>query len=181
MEIYKPTGNIIIDSIATRSSVRLYEPDKEISQATLETLLRVAMSAPSGVNRQPWAFDVITDKNLLKELADALPYAKMAKNASAAIIVAGDSERFLTGTDSTLWIQDLSAASENLLLAAHALGLGGVWTCIYPHEERIKPVREILNIPERFIPFNLIPLGYPAGMSHYINKWDPAKIYYNKM
>ncbi|MDE6288730.1 MAG: nitroreductase family protein, partial [Muribaculaceae bacterium] len=82
--------------------------------------------------------------------------------------------------DSTLWEQDLSAASENILLAAHALGLGGVWTCIYPHPERISPVKEILNLPDNIVPFNLIPLGYPVADHAPMNKWHPDRIHINK-
>ncbi len=83
------------------------------------------MAAPSGVNKQPWEFVLIDDKDILKSLADSLPYAKMTAQAPMVIAVCDNSARFLEGDDSTLWVQDVSAASENILLAAHALGLGG--------------------------------------------------------
>lgn len=119
------------------------------------------MSAPTGVNKQPWEFIVVDDPELLTKLAEALPYAKMTAQAPVAIVVCGNKDRFLDGVDNVLWEQDLSAASENILLSAHAIGLGGVWTCIYPHEERIVSVKTILNLPDSLIPFNLIPVGYP--------------------
>ena len=144
MEIYNSIpelfrANEAYMNIIDRVSVRRYT-DRTLSDDQVSAILHAAMSAPSGVNRQPWEFIVIDDRKLLDQLADALPYAKMAAQAPAAIVVCGNKERFLEGVDDNLWEQDLSAASENILLAAHAIGLGGVWTCLYPHEERIAPV-----------------------------------------
>ena len=144
-------------------------------------LLHAAMSAPSGVNRQPWKFILVDDKKLLESLAEALPYAKMAAMAPMAIVPCGDSDRFLEGIDSELWVQDLSAASENILLAAHALGLGGVWTCLYPHSDRMEAVRKILNVPDKLIPFNLIPIGHPYKHTEPMDKWNPERIDHNKI
>lgn len=172
--------NQALDNILTRSSVRLFKPDAVIPQSDLTLILKAAMAAPSGVNRQPWSFVVVTDRGVLTALADSLPYAKMAARASVAIAVCGDPERFLDGVDSTLWIQDLSAVSENILLAAHALGYGGVWTCVYPHPEREKPVSAILGLPDGVIPFSLIPIGVPDRSPHIIDKWDPDRIHYNR-
>lgn len=172
-------GNAAYMNIINRVSVRMYA-DKRVSEEHISDLLHAAMSAPSAVNRQPWEFIVVNDPELLVKLSEALPYAKMTAHASAAIIVCGETTRFLEGLDSTLWEQDLSAASENILLAAHALGLGGVWTCLYPHEERIAPVRSILNIPESIIPFNVIPVGYPAKPHAPMDKWHPERIHINR-
>lgn len=165
--------------ILGRVSVRRYTAEP-VSDAEMTAILHAAMSAPTGVNRQPWEFVVVDDADLLSELAAALPYAKMAAHAPAAIVVCGNRERFLDGVDTSLWEQDLSAASENILLAAHAIGLGGVWTCVYPHEERIAPVRSILNLPAGLIPFNLIPLGHPDHAHAPLDKWSPAKIHRNR-
>lgn len=166
--------------ILNRVSVRRYS-GLAITDDQISAILHAAMSAPSAVNRQPWEFIVVDDPALLKQLADALPYAKMAAHAPAAIVVCGNKERFLEGTDDILWEQDLSAASENILLAAHAIGLGGVWTCLYPHEERIAPVRKILNIPATLVPFNLIPLGHPAADHAPMDKWHPDRIHLNRL
>lgn len=163
-------------NILSRVSVRRYT-DVPVTDEEITAILHAAMSAPSAVNRQPWEFFVVDDPELLKRLADALPYAKMAAQAPLAIVVCGSRERFLEGVDDVLWEQDLSAASENILLAAHAIGLGGVWTCLYPHEERIAPVRAILNIPDRMIPFNLIPVGHPEHDHAPMDKWHPDRIH----
>ncbi len=168
------------DNILRRTSVRRFLPDS-VEPAKVEALLRAAMSAPSGVNRQPWEFIVVDDPALLKALADALPYAKMTAHAPLAIVVCGNRERFLDGDDSTLWEQDLSAASENILLAAHALGLGGVWTCLYPHADRVDAVRRILNTGDTLVPFNLIPVGYPEAQHAPMDKWHPDRIHRNRL
>jgi len=96
-------------------------------------------------------------------------------------VVCGNKDRFLDGVDAVLWEQDLSAASENILLAAHAIGLGGVWTCIYPHEERMSPVKSILNLPDNMIPFNLIPIGHPLTDHAPMDKWHPDRVHQNRL
>ena len=166
-------------NILNRVSVRRYA-DKPVTSEQVSAILHAAMSAPSGVNKQPWEFVVVDDQKLLARLAEALPYAKMTAHAPVAIVVCGNKGRFLDGVDDSLWEQDLSAASENILLSAHAIGLGGVWTCIYPHEERIAPVRTILNIPDSLVPFNLIPVGYPENGHAPMDKWHPDHVHQNR-
>lgn len=172
--------NSAYENIISRTSVRTFL-DRPVPNHLKEALLRAAMAAPSGVNRQPWEFIVIDNPDELRELAQALPYAKSAANAPMAIAVCANPERFLDDEDSTLWIQDLSAASENILLAAHALGLGGVWTCIYPHKDRIEAAARILNLRNKLIPFNLIPIGYPKTPHPPMDKWTPARIHTNTL
>lgn len=167
-------------NIIRRVSVRRYT-DSPVTSEQVSAILHAAMSAPSGVNKQPWEFIVVDDPQLLKQLADALPYAKMTAHAPVAIVVCGNKDRFLDGVDDVLWEQDLSAASENILLAAHAIGLGGVWTCIYPHEERMEPVKTILNLPDTLIPFNLIPIGHPLTDHAPMDKWHPDRVHQNRM
>ncbi len=173
-------SNPAFRNIVERTSVRRYK-NQSISDDIKEALCYAGMSAPSGVNRQPWEFIIVDDKKLLTELAQALPYAKMTAEAPMAIVVCGNRDRFLDGDDSTLWEQDLSAASENILLAAHALGLGAVWTCLYPHHDREDATRQILNIPDNLIPFNLIPVGVPLSDHKPMNKWHPERIHHNKI
>lgn len=163
-------------NILGRVSVRRYA-DRPVDDEQVSALLHAAMSAPSGVNRQPWEFIVVDDPSLLTRMANALPYAKMAAEAPMAIVICGNRERFLEGVDGVLWEQDLSAASENLLLAAHALGLGGVWTCLYPHEDRMASVKSILDLPDIFVPFNLIPVGYPLADHAPMDKWHPERVH----
>lgn len=173
-------NNPAFQNILTRVSVRRFT-DAPVTDDELTAILHAAMSAPSGVNKQPWEFIVVDDRDLLSQLADALPYAKMTANAPVAIVVCGNRDRFLPDEDENLWEQDCSAASENILLAAHALGLGGVWTCLYPHQDRIDPVRSILNIDDRLIPFNLIPIGHPASDHTPMNKWHPDRVHFNRL
>lgn len=173
-------GNDAYMSILSRVSVRRFA-DKPVNSEQVSAILHAAMSAPTGVNKQPWEFIVVDDPELLGRLAEALPYAKMAAHAPVAIVVCGNKDRFLEGIDDVLWEQDLSAASENILLAAHAIGLGGVWTCIYPHEERMAPVKSILNLPDNMIPFNLIPIGQPLTDHAPMNKWHPERVHQNRL
>lgn len=169
-------ANAAYRNIVERTSVRRYT-DEKVTEAEREALLFAAMSAPSGVNRQPWEFVVVDNPEVLRALAERLPYARMAAQAPMAIVVCGNTERFLDGDDATLWEQDLSAASENILLAAHALGLGAVWTCIYPHPDREAAAREVLGLPDNFVPFNLIPVGHPAKHHDPMDKWHPERIH----
>lgn len=172
-------GNDAYMSILSRVSVRRYA-DKTVTPEQISAILHAGMSAPSGVNKQPWEFIVVDDPILLGQLAEALPYAKMAAQAPVAIVVCGNKDRFLDGVDDVLWEQDLSAASENILLAAHAIGLGGVWICIYPHEERMTPTKKILNLSDNLIPFNLVPIGYPAKELAPMDKWHPDRVHQNR-
>lgn len=171
--------NAAYRNIIERTSVRRFT-DESVSDVQKQALLHAAMSAPSGVNRQPWEFILVDDKELLAKLADALPYAKMAAQAPMAIVVCGNPERFLEGDDGTLWEQDLSAASENILLAANALGLGAVWTCLYPHSDRMEATRRILEINEDIMPFNLIPVGHPLVHHAPMDKWHSDRVHHNK-
>lgn len=173
-------SNAAYMNIIRRVSVRRYS-DTPVSSEQVSAILHAAMSAPTGVNKQPWEFIVVDDSELLGQLADALPYAKMAAHAPVAIVVCGNKDRFLEEVDNVLWEQDLSAASENILLAAHALSLGGVWACIYPHEERMAPVKSILNLPDNMVPFNLIPMGHPLTDHAPMDKWHPDRVHQNRL
>ena len=167
-----------IDNLLTRTSDRSFDKDIEVSDESITTILHAAMAAPTGVNKRPWHFVVVRDRALLDKLADALPYCHAAKEAPVAIVACGDSRRFLDGVDSTLWAQDLSAASENILLAVHALGLGAVWTCAYPHTDRMDSISSILNLPEELKPFNVIPIGHVTRTHKQFDKWDPDCVTY---
>lgn len=167
-----------IEVILTRTSVRTYL-DKKVEPEKIDILLKAAMAAPSAVNKQPWAFIVITDRDKLNTLAETLPHAKMLTKAPLAIVACGDLSKGLEGNALNYWVQDVSAASENLLLAAHALGLGAVWTGVYPLMERVNDVSRILELPRHIVPLNVIPVGYPAGETTPKDKWNPENIHYN--
>lgn len=175
-------SNAALECILTRTSVRQYAPDRTISRDTVETLLRAAMSAPTAVNKQPWAFVAIDNRAELDSLTSVLPYARMLSQAPLAIVVCGDLSKAIEdeNADGGFWIQDVSAATENLLLAAHALGLGAVWTGVYPDPERVKGVQQHLGMPENIIPLAVVPIGYPAGPQKPKDKWNPENIHFNR-
>ena len=161
--------NDTLKTIFSRKSVRTFKSEP-VPKEKLELLVRAGMAAPTAVDKRPWEFIVVTDRAVLKQLADALPFAKMADKAAAAIIVGGDVRKQWGGKDSDYWIMDCSAATENILLAAESMGLGAVWTAVYPEESRIRTVRQILGLPSHIVPLNLIPLGVPAGREKPKNK-----------
>ncbi len=148
-------------TVMRRSSVRAFSGEA-VGEAEWDALLRAAMAAPSAVNCQPWEFIVVTDREKLKALAEALPYAKMAASAAGALVACAVPARAFGGSKE-LAIIDTSLACENFLLAAEASGLGAVWTALFPEAAREKAVHRLLGIPEGVIALALIPLGHPAG------------------
>lgn len=170
--------NPALENIMTRTSVRQYQPGRTIPKDTVELLLRAAMAAPTAVNRQPWQFVVIDTRESLDSLAEVLPYAKMLNHASLAIVPCGDLSKAFED-EPMYWVQDLSAATENLLLAAHSLGLGAVWTGVYPTTERVGAVSQRLGLPSNIVPLAVVPIGYPEGEQHPKDKWNPEVIHYN--
>jgi len=148
-----------IDPILTRRSVRSFKPNA-VDQADLEVLLRAAMQTPSSSNSQPWQFVVITDRRMLDAGREFHPFSSALRTAPLAILVCGDS-RLEMGT--RRWVQGCSAAAQNLLLAAHAKGLGGVWLGIQPEEQRIQGGIRLTNLPSGVHPLALIAIGYPCG------------------
>ncbi len=172
--------NPVLDNIMTRTSIRQYQPGRTVPADTVEILLKAAMAAPTAVNRQPWTFVVIDDRSVLDSLMAVCPNARMLGQASMAIVTCGDMERALEGEAREFWVKDVSAATENLLLAAHALDLGAVWTGVYPSSERVLGVRRVLRLPENIVPLALVPVGYPAVDPEPKDKWDPDKVVYNR-
>ena len=176
--------NEIITTIMTRASVRRFT-EEPVSDSDLQTLLQAAMAAPSAMDYAPWHFVVIRDAAIKQELKAKLPFAKMITDSCTAIVVCGDSSLYdrvsqRDGEDNTLyWVEDCSAASENLLLAAHALGLGAVWTGIFPLQSRITLLQRLLQLPERILPLNLIIVGHPLTPAKHKDKWDSTKVHYN--
>jgi nitroreductase len=167
----------VINNIITRTSIRAYDA-RPVEDAKIETILRAGMAAPTAVNLQPWKFVVIKDKQTLKAISENFRSMKMAENAALAIVVCGDMELTLKEDAKDFWVQDVSAATENMLLAAHGLGLGAVWCGIYPVQERVKALSELLNLPENIIPLNVVPIGYPAETPEPKDKWKPENVHY---
>ena len=169
-------NNDLIQLIMTRTSIRAFQ-DKPVSDETVEVLLKAAMAAPSAKNSQPWSFVVIRDRALLEKLGDSLPNAKMTATAPVAVVISGVLEQALPGEARDYWIQDAAAATENFLLAVHALGLGAVWTGVHPISERIRIIKDALRLPDGIEPFCLIPFGYPAVPAAVKDKWDPSIVH----
>lgn len=170
--------NAAMENILTRTSIRDYQ-DKPVEEEKVEQILRAAMSAPSAGNKQPWRFIVIREKKTLEAISENFHTMKMAAKAPLAIVVCGDLNATFPGDGVGYWIQDASAATENLLLAAHSLGLGAVWCGIYPMPDRVALLKEMLNIPEDVVPLNVVPIGYPAEDPAPKDKWKPSEIHYD--
>ena len=165
-----------INNIMTRTSIRQYT-EEPVSQADIETMLRAGMAAPTAVNKQPWHFVAVTDKDKLAELSGR---RGMIKQAGVAIVVCGNLDKALQGPAQAYWIQDCSAATENILLAANALGLGAVWTGCYPMEDRVAEVSKVLKLPETIVPLCVIAIGHPAEQPTPKDKWKPENVSYNE-
>ena len=165
-----------LDNIFERKSVRSYT-DQPVSQEQVETILKAAMAAPSGMNAQPWRFVVVREQATKDKLA--IGFNKMIAKAPVVIVVCGKTTNKLGGTNNN-WTADCAAATENLLLAVEALGLGAVWTACYPYDERMNPTIEALGLPDNVKPYCIVPVGYPAGNDKPKDKWKPDNIHYEK-
>lgn len=160
----------IIDNMLTRRSVRAYSPEP-VSESDIQTILKCAMAAPSAANEQPWDFVVVTDGDALAKVGPINHYASYAANAPLAILVCLNKEKEKFPGMSVL---DIGMCAENIMLAAHALGLGSVFTGIYPEDERMKGFRELFGLPENVTPMGLIVIGHPDGTA-LKEKADPFK------
>jgi nitroreductase len=164
------------EAILTRRSIRQYA-DRAVDDETIRQLLTAAMHAPSAGNQQPWQFVVLTDRLALDALAEALPHGKKLRQAPLAIVVCGD---LRMETNKGHWVQDCSAATENVLLAAHALGLGAVWLGVYPREERIEALSSLLALPRGLVPLAAISIGYPAEQPQRVDRYQEEGVHHNK-
>lgn len=165
-----------MNEIFTRRSIRKYTT-QDISEEIIEKIIKAGMAAPSAGNEQPWHFIVINDKSILKEIPKFHPYSQMLNEAGYAIVVCGDES---LQRHEGFWVQDCSAATQNMLLMAEELGLGSVWLGVYPVEERVKPLQDLLGLPESVIPFSILPLGYPAEWKEPADRFDKNRIHKNK-
>jgi len=166
----------LMEAILTRRSIRKFK-NKPIPNEILDELLRAAMQAPSAGNRQPWHFVIITERGKLDKISDFHPYSKMLKEAPLAILICAKVE---TDKYCDYWVQDCSAATQNLLLAAHGLGLGAVWLGIYPIQERVSGIKDLLNLPPDVVPLSLNAIGYPNEVKKPEDRYNKEKIHYEK-
>lgn len=139
----------------------------------MTAVLKAGMAAPTAANQQAWHFVVVTDQELKDSISDAFQWTKMVRDCAFAVVVCGDMLKLFDGDrkDGGFWTLDCSAASENMLLAAHALGLGGVWCGIYPEEDRMARLSAILNLPSNLRPLNVISFGFPESTVAPKDKW----------
>jgi len=163
-----------LDFILGRRSVRVYRPG-EVNEETVEALLEAAMAAPSAVAKDPWRFVVVRNRVTLGRLADALPNGGMIRDAELGIIVCGDLEAAHDRQLSYL-LQDCSAAIENLLLAVHIVGLGACWLGVHPREERVRKLKEILELPASVLPVAAIAIGWPGEQKEPRTRFNPALV-----
>lgn len=165
----------VMEAIHTRRSIRKFQ-SQPVPDELVKGLLAAAMSAPSAGNEQPWQFVVITEPQLLGQVPHINPYAAMAGRAPLGILVCGDLalEKY-----PGYWVQDCSAAVQNLLLAAHGQGLGAVWTGIYPLNDRVEKFKELCRLPEPVIPLALVVIGYPAQKFPAEDRFRPDRVHRN--
>lgn len=177
-EVKIDNGQAAIENIMTRTSIRQFKA-QPVEQDKVDILLKAAMAAPTALNLQPWHFIVINDKETI-----ALLSGKQPTNAPLMIAVCGDTDKTMLPDGSTklpdFWVEDVSAATENLLLAAHALGLGAVWTGVYPAMDRTAEVANVLNCPQNIVPLAVVRVGYPDESPEPKNKYKEENISYNK-
>ena len=178
-----------LDVIMTRTSIRNFTGEP-VPQEQLETILKAGMAAPTAMNSQPWRFVVVTDQEKIASVFGQGPRSGMFTTAGAVIVVCGESTSMRkpfgqpdapeVEMENMFWFEDCSAAAENILLAAHALGLGAVWTAGYPGMQRVAPIAAALGIPEKVIPLCVIPVGVPAESPAPKDKWKPEYIHWNQ-
>lgn len=169
----------LYDGLLTRRSARIYDRGRRASDADIEKILKAAMHAPSAHGRFPWEFVVIRSGGMLDAAAAAHPYAKFVPEAGTAIVVCGDLVRQHKNGDAQYWHIDCSAATQNILLAAHSLGLASCWCGIYPVESRMEDFKNLLSLPEHIAPFSIVALGYAAkGQTQPQNRFDESKIHF---
>jgi nitroreductase len=166
-----------MEAILSRRSIRKYTSEA-ISKDVLEKLLKAGMSAPSAGNEQPWHFVVVEDHKILDEVPKFHEYSGMLRGAPLAIVVCCDS--LLSKYEHPYWVQDCAAATENILIASNALGLGSVWLGVYPIVKRVEGMRKLLGLPENVIPFSIVVIGHPAENKPPANRFDPLRVHVDK-
>lgn len=168
-----------IQNILTRTSVRRFE-DRPIAKETIHTILEAGMSGPSCKNARDWQFIVIQDRQTLEQMAQInSPTAGALKHAALGILVLGDLEQAFA-SEPDYWIIDASIAAQNMLLAAHALGVGAVWLGTWPRKSRVEGLQKLFNLPDSIIPHSLLALGYPAEQPKRRGFYEEGKVHFDK-
>ena len=162
----------LLKAILARRSIRKYTKEA-VNEEDIKTMLEAAMAAPSASNSKPWHFIVVTERQILDELALEALHGKMLSEAPLCIAVCGDK-----AISASFWVQDCSAATQNLLLAATALGLGAVWLGVYPRQSRVKKISKTLKLPDTIIPLNLTSIGHPAKTKKPRTQYDKQRVHH---
>lgn len=166
----------VLEAIFTRKSIRKFTGEK-ISEENLKTLLKAGFSAPSAHNKKPWHFVVVRDESALERIAKTHPYAKMLPNAGCGIIVCGDKEK--EGAAGFL-VEDCSAAIQNILLAAHGIGLGAVWCGLYPVPQLTSLIENVLNLPENIVPVGMVVVGPKSEEREARDRYDEDRVHFDR-
>lgn len=166
----------VLEAILSRRSIRKFT-DEPVTEEEIAGLIKYAMFAPSAVNKQPWHFVVIDERGVMDQIMAFHPHAGMLAKAPAAILVCGDESLAHTPA---YWPVDCSAATQNLLLAAHGKGLGAVWLGIYPREERISAMKALISLPDYIHPFSLVAIGHHTEAPRIPDRFKPERIHRNK-
>ena len=161
--------------IFNRRSVRKFE-EREVPAEMLQDLLEAGMAAPSAVAKDPWHFIILRDKAKLNRLADLLPHGQMLRHAGAAFVVCGDI-RLAHDQQESYLLQDLSAATENILLAANSLGLGTCWLGVHPRPERMEGIKKLFRLPDNIIPMCGIAIGWPKEPPPARTRFNPDRVH----
>ncbi len=165
-----------IEAILSRRSIRKYRSES-VSADAVTTILQCAMAAPSAVDQQPWRFVLINEREVLDGCARIHPYAQMLKQASLAVLVCGDTSSLASPG---YWPQDCAASTQNMLLAAHALGLGTCWCGVYPNEQRVAAFRKFLGIPDHVVPFSIVAVGHASEAKPPADRYDESLVHINR-
>lgn len=164
-----------MSTIFKRRSIRNYT-NRVVPEKLIEKILRAGMAAPSAGNQQPWHFIVIDERKILDSIPDFHPSSKMLKEVNHAIVVCGELAREKA---EGYWIQDCSAATQNMLLMATELELGSVWLGVHPIKERVEGVKNLLKIPDGVMPLCIIAIGYPDESKEPVDRFDSSRIHNN--
>ena len=162
------------EAVLKRRSIREFN-DQPITDELIRELLESAMAAPSACNKQPWEFYVVKSKSLQEQLHHVSRYSNM--NSSLIIIIAGNDRRSLAHRVNDFWIQDCSAAIENMLLSATSLGIASCWCGLFPLTTPVKKVKAILGLEDHIIPMALIHLGYSDAVAAPRTQYDEKRIH----
>jgi len=182
-------AEVVMQNILSRKSVRSYTGDT-IPAEVMENLLKAAMAAPSAVDRRPWSIIVMTDKEQYATVFEGNFNMQKFMESGAVVILCADTTFTAPMRDdpdgpavtqvNQMWRDDMGAVTENFLLAAEAYGLGACWTACYPYHDRMDPIRKALQLPPTVVPYAVVPVGYPSGENTPKDKWDPARVHYNR-